>query len=774
MKKITAITTGLFTMFMGCTVFVANPEIILDFCQDKNSWSFSNGSEFPGAQGGLRLDQDSGKVMVWFDFTKGGHYVAISPQKKLPGGTSSIEVALRTDCEVAINYRVVDNDGRTFQSRAMVLEPGFNPVSFSLSGPWSNIWGGKSEAKVPVNPKSIWIMITNDKAKTGSIILESCGMTFKEKTPPAKVTGNNEIFDGCGWKFSSNWQRSVSGPILRLDAENVGGKPLKLTFDFPEMARDAVQRYQLPAQPTKQKIMYVPPLQDGGNSHNIYKIKATFKDADGNAIERIFTLTGVDASPAVLGAPVNSKDIKSLPFGVAAHFSFGKSEHGVFAGWHDYRRLIDMAAAAGFKWLRDNCRAIKDKGNYRVDPWDLQWMKFAKVNNGIEVILLIDMTSQEELPDFLARVTGIVRDTKDLVNVYELGNEPNNFGGWIQKYGGTWNGKEKDNSTSKWVLAHLKYTNAAADLIKKMRPDATVIGLGACSPTNIRYLNAGVTSNLDGIVEHPYSYCLPPEKVPYGHDPNLKQRDGITMGDANHTFAGLVNSYHEHCRRTGQNRSLWLTEFGFSTYWFNGNNEKGLYLGYSEDAQATYLIRRFIEGFTLPVAAACAYDLFDDYGSNQFHADANFGIIRHDYSPKPAYSAVQHMTALFNGYKYDPALEIKVEQQPLHRACERDLLVIWDKAPVGSGNEVKVYGFNSRGKTPMLAVWSVLPYSGETNDRACTFRVKNLKRYAESPVGIDLVTGISFDVPVKLDGDDLVFENFILKKHPVIIRLFKD
>ena len=81
-------------------------------------------------------------------------------------------------------------------------------------------------------------------------------------------------------------------------------------------------------------------------------------------------------------------------------------------------------------------------------------------------------------------------------------------------------------------------------MIKKIAPDKTVIGLGSCAPTNFHALNAGVSKNLDGVVEHPYTFSLPPEKVPFGK--RLAKRDGIAIGDDEHTFRGLVESYHEH------------------------------------------------------------------------------------------------------------------------------------------------------------------------------------------------------------------------------------
>ena len=152
----------------------------------------------------------------------------------------------------------------------------------------------------------------------------------------------------------------------------------------------------------------------------------------------------------------------------------------------------------------------------------------------------------------------------------------------------------------------------------------------ACAPTNFHYLTLDVTPNLDGVVEHPYTFSMPPETVPFGW--GFEKRDGIRIGDREHTFAGLVRSYKEHFKKTGRDRQLWVTEFGFTSFWFNGKVEGRQYAGFSEQAQAEYLIRRFIESLALPIEVTCQYDFIDDYDSQESGEEANFGLLRSDFS----------------------------------------------------------------------------------------------------------------------------------------------
>jgi len=134
------------------------------------------------------------------------------------------------------------------------------------------------------------------------------------------------------------------------------------------------------------------------------------------------------------------------------------------------------------------------------------------------------------------------------------------------------------------------------------------------------------------------------------------------------------------------------------------------------------------------------------------------------------------MNALFNGFSHDRAAVVKVVSQPLHRGSVRaDLVRDWDKVDIKAGNEVKAFGFASPSVSDsrLLAVWSTLPFSGESNNRVATVTVKGWNGFVR-PVAVDLLTGRSFDVPCKVDGDLLTLENLTLGNHPLVIRFFRD
>ena len=221
------------------------------------------------------------------------------------------------------------------------------------------------------------------------------------------------------------------------------------------------------------------------------------------------------------------------------------------------------------------------------------------------------------------------------------------------------------------------------DLIRQLKPDAVVITGGYVTSSILRFLMNGISPNLNGITDHPYSAMTPPELYAFGTP--FDGRDGVKAGGPNLHFSEVVQAFLRTFREIGRpDLSLWYTEFGYTTYLYGGQREKGKYTfaAYTEEAQAVYLVRRYLYCFTRPeIKAALQYDFLDDFQGRQFDPEANFGLLRADYSPKPAYFALQNLATFFNGVHSNPRLDaqVKIEDQPLHRAGKRGQLLDWDE-----------------------------------------------------------------------------------------------
>lgn len=67
--------------------------------------------------------------------------------------------------------------------------------------------------------------------------------------------------------------------------------------------------------------------------------------------------------------------------------------------------------------------------------------------------------------------------------------------------------------------------------------------------------------------------------------------------------------------------------------------------GTSEAAQAKYLPRLYAEYFRLGIVRTCTYEFVDEF-TNPADREANFGLLHHDLSPKPAFGALKNLIAL--------------------------------------------------------------------------------------------------------------------------------
>lgn len=100
------------------------------------------------------------------------------------------------------------------------------------------------------------------------------------------------------------------------------------------------------------------------------------------------------------------------------------------------------------------------------------------------------------------------------------------------------------------------------------------------------------------------------------------------------------------------------TETGYSTWRF----------GQSEESQALYLPRVFLEHFRLGFRRTFVYELVDEFHDpSGDDREAHFGLVRHDLTPKPAYHAVRSLLgALAEGSgpeveapAFDPSITVR-------------------------------------------------------------------------------------------------------------------
>ncbi len=172
----------------------------------------------------------------------------------------------------------------------------------------------------------------------------------------------------------------------------------------------------------------------------------------------------------------------------------------------------------------------------------------------------------------------------------------------------------------------------AAGIIRQQDPDAKVLA-GAVTSQGIRsgfaerLVEAGVMQSVDGISLHPYVHCNRGDQAT--PEAWIEWLDGVAL---------------DLSRAANQPVPIYLTEMAWPAH-------QGA-CGIDETLQAAYLARSYFLARTLPnVRGYWWYDLRND-GTDPREREHNFGLLRQDYSPKPAYAVLQAISPIIERYRF--------------------------------------------------------------------------------------------------------------------------
>ncbi len=253
-----------------------------------------------------------------------------------------------------------------------------------------------------------------------------------------------------------------------------------------------------------------------------------------------------------------------------------------------------LAQAAGVKWTREefSWAAMEPKqGQFDFSFYDV--VVDTARRHGISVYGLLaywtDWTkpyTEQGIDDFARWARATVHHFKDRVKHWEIYNEPNIF---------FWEGPKE--------LYPLLVKKCYA-AIKEEDPEAQVLAISTAGIERkfiARVLEAGAP--FDVLTVHPYR----PRLVDKGFMKELQD------------VAALVGG-----------KPVWITEMGWSTQ-----------IGSTDERKQAQLLAR---SYLCAVASgACQnmswYDLRND-GNDPFDFESNFGVLRNDFAPKPAYRAL--------------------------------------------------------------------------------------------------------------------------------------
>ena len=145
-------------------------------------WTYYGGFEFPGAEGNLRTSRidDRDAVVLAFDFTNGGAYVAGRVQVEIPESAQTFSFAAKSDRRLGLTLRVKDAADQIHT---------FKPV-YALVGEWQNFsfvlrddraghFGGPNDGVIhfPIRQVTLGVVKDGEGSPTGEICFSAAVST---------------------------------------------------------------------------------------------------------------------------------------------------------------------------------------------------------------------------------------------------------------------------------------------------------------------------------------------------------------------------------------------------------------------------------------------------------------------------------------------------------------------------------------------------------------------------------------------------------------------
>ena len=453
-------------------------------------------------------------------------------------------------------------------------------------------------------------------------------------------------------------------------------------------------------------------------------------------------------------------------FGMCTHFARRD------IGWK-IERLLPLMKDLGVSVVRTEIlwdTVELQEGLYAIPAVDREWLDALR-DAGIQLLLLLcygnPIYANPMDPEaFAAYCSWMVRELKDYpLTGVEIWNEPTNFQ-FTKHYGGNWSGIPP----CPWADRFAELVQISSAAIRKANPRMPIL-TNPGDPQFFQMVQAHPEAfrDLDGVGTHPYACRFPPETVPWGGE-QIHQRDGVTVADDDHSFLSLLRRTREFgMQHLARELEIHATEFGYTTY--NHHRKPGMVAGYTETAQAMYLLRGMILGFAGGARTMCVYDLMDD-GPDLFEQEDNFGIVRTEaagYAPKLAYFALRRLAQWLGpdwAFVPVPPAVLETEIKPLPQNQDN-----WQKPVVEPHltiTEPQAYWFRV-GNDWITFVWRAGRNDGEYQAPLGRIVWEN----APLPIfmeALDLVTGQPVEVNILEEGSMLVVDNVPVGGAPIGIR----
>ncbi len=337
----------------------------------------------------------------------------------------------------------------------------------------------------------------------------------------------------------------------------------------------------------------------------------------------------------------------------ATGFGYGVQAHA----FNDLDKVVHAIKDLGFGWLKQQVRWEYVEGRKGQYGWaGLDRIADACNAAGIKVMFSVvaapgwarggkgGVGPPDNYQDFYNFMGAMAAHFKGRVHAYEIWNEQN-----LQR---EWEGAPLS------AADYVRLLKGAYRAIKAADPNAIVVS-GAPTPTGINdgvwaiddrtYLqqmyNAGLKYYCDAVGAHPSGYANPPDVYYRGgdFDPNRGYDDHPSF-----FFRNTMEDYYRIMAANGDGgKRIWATEFGWPTVDGMGVPPSPGYefaADINEQQQADYIVRAYTWARNWGHAGVMfLWNLNFWPTTGPENEMAKYGIVRGDWSPRPAYIALKNM-----------------------------------------------------------------------------------------------------------------------------------
>lgn len=428
---------------------------------------------------------------------------------------------------------------------------------------------------------------------------------------------------------------------VKIDGRNTG-RGTSLVVRLLRYGPDAividtpVASYRQTIAPTKRPVVI--PVEIDFPGLGLFLVEATLMAATGATVE----------STKINVATVSPVTPFSFPgAGVITHFGQLRGSPGT---------VLPLLKSAGFGWIRDELywSKVEEKPGVFTFPRAYDDYITQASQFGIKPLIVLDYDNPAVYPDlfkgpqgfaktpeerryFVRYVDALVRRYGNTVKNWELWNEPAFAQVNIADY-----------------VALLKEVYVA---VKMFSPDATVISCGGGGAGGGPGGDCITAIAAHGALEYQDAFSVHPYMSPFTPEKGYRTEGApITSVNIPVVWPYLGRILANNPKADKQRIKLWITEIG----WPSSPASDGL----SEPGQAGNLVRSFLLSRRYDaVEVMFWYDLVDD-GIDPSDKENNFGMLRADLSPKPAFVAAGVLARTLGGRRWDLAIsdtpEVKV------------------------------------------------------------------------------------------------------------------